>query len=238
MASAPYTLDLSQSFDFGGPRPVGQIAGICVHTSENDSATRAIDVARYQVSSRTGSYHVIVDDHGARVLCNTDDWATWSSGNRGNDVLLHICLVGRASWKNEQWTARHTLLSSAAQYVAYWCRLYNIDPVWIGAAELKSGRKGITSHYETGRAWGGTDHTDPGPGFPVNKFLADVKARLTVPTQPKDDDMTPAQARQLAEVWDQLRGPGGKGWPQLNGKTIVDKLADVDAKLDKLLGKL
>jgi len=72
------------------------------------------------------------------------------------------------------------------------------------------------------------------------------------PTQPKDeDDMTPEQDRMLREVWEQLRGPGGKGWPQLGKNaqgqnlTPVDKLAalgtdlvDVRNRLDGRGGKL
>lgn len=49
-----------------------------------------------------------------------------------------------------------------------------------------------------------------------------------------DTDMTPQQAQQLKEVWDQLRGPDGKGWPQLGNKTIVDKLAAQDKVLTGL----
>ena len=39
----------------------------------------------------------------------------------------------------------------------------------------------------------------------------------------------------LQEVWDQLRGPGGHGWEQLDGKTVVDKLAEMDRKLDAIV---
>lgn len=43
--------------------------------------------------------------------------------------------------------------------------------------------------------------------------------------------MTPEQAQQLQEVWDQLRGPNAQGWPQLGGKTPADGLADVRDQL-------
>lgn len=47
------------------------------------------------------------------------------------------------------------------------------------------------------------------------------------PTQPPPP--TPPHSltdRQLLiEIWDQLRGPGGQGWPQLDGRTVVDTLA-------------
>jgi len=33
--------------------------------------------------------------------------------------------------------------------------------------------------------------------------------------------------QKVRELWDQLRGPGGKGWPQLGNKTPVDVLAEL-----------
>ena len=31
----------------------------------------------------------------------------------------------------------------------------------------------------------------------------------------------------LEEIWDQLCGPGGNGWPQFGGKTVVDYLVEI-----------
>lgn len=43
--------------------------------------------------------------------------------------------------------------------------------------------------------------------------------------------LTDAEQKELLDktrdIWDQLRGPNGNGWPQLNGRTPVDALADV-----------
>jgi hypothetical protein len=39
----------------------------------------------------------------------------------------------------------------------------------------------------------------------------------------------------LAEVWDQLRGPSGHGWPQLKDMTVVDSLADAHRKLNAVI---
>jgi len=35
----------------------------------------------------------------------------------------------------------------------------------------------------------------------------------------------------MEEIWDQLRGPGGRGWPQLGGRTLVDALAEAFPQL-------
>ncbi|MFJ9370807.1 GH25 family lysozyme [Nocardia sp. NPDC101769] len=43
------------------------------------------------------------------------------------------------------------------------------------------------------------------------------------------DDMTPQQAQQLQDIWDQLRGPDGQGWPQLGRDSEGQNLTPVDA---------
>ncbi len=239
MSTAPYTSDLTAQFDFGGPRSTANLLGVCIHTTENQDTTHAKDVAAYQVRSRSGSYHVIVDEFGAVVLCNTDDWVTWSTGNRGNDVLLHIAIVARASWTREFWLAHPVALESVAMYIAWWSLRYGIPIRRIDHTDLLAQRRGVCGHVDTGRAWGGTDHTDPGASFPYDRVLARAREYATVnPPTTGDHDMTPEQARQLREVWDQLCGPQGKGWPQLGGKTLVDSLVDAHRKLDTIITHL
>ncbi len=48
------------------------------------------------------------------------------------------------------------------------------------------------------------------------------------------DDMTPEQAQQLQQIWVQLLGPTGQGWPQLGNRTLVDALSIV---LTQLVGQ-
>lgn len=54
------------------------------------------------------------------------------------------------------------------------------------------------------------------------------------PTQPAPTPPTELNATEqhelltkIRDIWDQLRGPGGNGWPQLAGRTPVDALADI-----------
>jgi hypothetical protein len=46
--------------------------------------------------------------------------------------------------------------------------------------------------------------------------------------------MTPEQAQQLQQIWVQLLGPTGQGWPQLGNRTLVDALSIV---LTQLVGE-
>lgn len=105
------------------------------------------------------------------MRANTDDWCTWSTGNLGNRVLLHLAFVAETCWSRQEWLAQPALLAAGADVAAHWCGRYGIPARQATVAKLP----GITTHDAT-RAWGGTDHTDPGEGFPWTEFLAEVRA--------------------------------------------------------------
>jgi lysozyme len=44
-------------------------------------------------------------------------------------------------------------------------------------------------------------------------------------------EMTPEQAQQLQQIWIQLLGPTGQGWPQIGGRTDTDLVAAIAAAL-------
>ncbi|MCH6197434.1 N-acetylmuramoyl-L-alanine amidase [Corynebacterium mastitidis] len=165
-----FDVDWSPRFSFGGPRPVSALRGVCIHTTENDPGTPASAVADYQIRSQSGSYHMLVDSTGTRLRENTDDWVTWSSGNQGNNLLLHISFVFRARYSRAEWLAQEKMLRAGAAVVAHWCSRYGWPITQVGVGALP----GITTHSDT-RVWGGTDHTDPGPNFPWDVFLRYVR---------------------------------------------------------------
>ena len=164
-----YDVDMSQQFGFGRPRSTANLVGVCIHTTESGAGASARDVAAYQARSQTGSYNVLVDDR-ERVLCNTDDWQVWATGNKGNDVLLHLAFVAQASWSRAEWLAHSDMLRMGAGVVRQWCDRYRFPVRKVTVAMLP----GILGHVDT-QAWGGTDHYDPGPNFPWDEFLQMVK---------------------------------------------------------------
>lgn len=188
-----YDVDWMNRFHFGGPRPLSGLRGVCIHTTENSPGTPAENVANYQINSRTGSYHVVVDSTGKRLRENTDDWITWSTGNQGNNILLHISFVFRAHYSRSQWLAQDKMLRAGATVVGHWCKKYGFPVKQVSA----HGLPGITTHDAT-RVWGGTDHTDPGPNFPWDVFLRYVNESIKgapaptpapTPGNPKEDVM-------------------------------------------------
>lgn len=192
--------DWSQRFNFGGPRSEHKIRNIFIHTTENPFTSRAEDVATYQINSESGSYHRLVDQNKI-LICNTDDWLTWSTGNYGNDIGLHLSFVAYAASTRAQWLeeeARHGTISRAAEQVAAWSKKHNIPLVEVDGNGLLAGRRGVSTH-NAARVWGNTDHTDPGSGFPMDVLLAKASRPNSTPQPKKVDDMFTDKDRALLE---------------------------------------
>lgn len=170
-----YDSDRSNEFGFGRHRSTANLIGICIHTTESGksataNAQTADNVTSYQVRSQSGSYNVMVGVDGKRIRQNTDDWQVWATGNKGNDILLHLCFVGNASQSRAEWLAQDKMLRAGASVVKYWASKYNFPLRKVGV----NGLPGICGHVDT-RAWGSTTHTDPGPNFPYDKLIAYAK---------------------------------------------------------------
>lgn len=172
-----YDKDRSSEFGFGGPRSVSGLRGICIHTTESAPGASADDVTSYQIRSRSGSYNVMVGEDGLRILQNTDDWIVWATGNQGNNILLHLCFVGRSAWSRSKWLSNDRQLRAGATVVKHWADKYGFPLRKVSAAGLP----GILGHVDT-RVWGSTDHTDPGPNFPYDRLIE--LARGAAPVAP------------------------------------------------------
>ncbi|ALA67558.1 glycoside hydrolase domain-containing protein [Corynebacterium lactis] len=166
-------IDLHHLIPFGNPTPLPK-KRIIVHTTENTPGTSSRNILDYQVRTRTGSYHRLVDASGQITLANTDDWQTWSVGNKGNDIALHVSLVAQAKMTRAEWLAQPKMLEGAARVIAYWARTYDIPLVKLTREELGAGKHGVAGHLEA-QVWGNTDHWDPGYEFPYDVVLARAK---------------------------------------------------------------
>jgi len=151
---------------------------IVLHDTEG--GTDAANIAAYFFNPESKvSVHLVVDDEGACYRCVADDHSAWGAG-AANPRALQIELVaplGAASkWSEEDWGSHETLLEIAAAHVAHWCELYSIPTQFVNAEGLKAGQRGITTHHEVSRAFGGT-HFDPGEGFPIEICSPDCGTR-------------------------------------------------------------
>ena len=230
-------IDLTQKFAFGGPRSTAALIGICIHTTENPITSRAIDVAEWQARTQTGSYNELVDAKQNVVICNTDDWSVWATGNKGNDLLLHLSFVARASMTRAEWLAQMPMLETGADRAARWVKKYNFPIKKVTVSDLP----GFVGHVDT-RVWGGTDHTDPGVNFPWDVFLPLVKDRVSGTPKPdkEQNTMNKEQANQLASAHHELTHKFQSRYKDANGKqstfrdTAIGYALENDAKLTRL----
>jgi N-acetyl-anhydromuramyl-L-alanine amidase AmpD len=202
-----------------------------LHTQEGDG--NADSLAKY-LQGHEVSYHYTIsedfNDHGVTVVDVVDtDQASWSVLS-ANNRSINLCFAGsRASWSRQQWLQQSKAIDVAAYLAVQDAKKYGFSPR-VMSPPYNSNPPGISDHrYVTQWLKDGT-HTDVGLNFPWDVFEAAVRkyangaapGPVTPPTfrHPPVDQM-------IAEIWDQLRGPEGKGWPQLGGKTLVDAVAEL-----------
>ena len=236
-------IDLHHLIPFGRPTPLPKKV-VVIHTTENAPGTTSRNIIDYQVRTQSGSYHRLVDSSGQITMANTDDWQTWSTGNKGNDIALHVSCVAQAKMTREQWLAQPKMLEGVARVIAHWSKKYNIPLVKLSRAELGAGKHGVAGHLEA-QVWGNTTHWDPGYHFPYDVVLRRA-AEINAPKKKEEPkpvdkpttivpDTTAPQADRAQLIYEQLCGPGAPGtfpgWPQLGNRTLVDAIAAIGDKL-------
>ncbi|AKK05251.1 N-acetylmuramoyl-L-alanine amidase/Domain of unknown function (DUF1906) (plasmid) [Corynebacterium mustelae] len=167
-----FDTDRRDVITFGRPT-AGTKRIIITHTSENNFGTPALNVLNYQARMRNGSYHRMIDEvNGVAniLLANSDDWQVWATGNKGNDIALHVCVIGWAKTTREEWLEHPALLYALARVYAFWSRKYDIPLRKLSREELAREEPGVAGHLEA-QVWGNTDHWDPGYHLPYDVVL-------------------------------------------------------------------
>jgi hypothetical protein len=168
-----------------GPRYAAQIAYGVLHAGEAPSAA---SMGRwFENPDSGGSTQCGFDcDETQRYL---PDLVIPQGAPPLNTSGLHGELSGYSAWKPADWLKRLRMLQRAAWQYAKWSIKYQIPPRWLKAKQLRElgvspgkGKGGITDHGQVSKAFGKTDHTDPGPGFeqPATEVKKGKKVR-TVP---------------------------------------------------------
>ncbi len=159
--------------------------------AENTPGT-AESVARFfqnLPASSKASAHVCCD-MDSRVRCVQDKDVAYAAPGLNKDGL-HIELSGYARYRAGDWEQPRmiAMLRLGAEKVREWCAKYDIPAVYVDAAALKRGERGITTHNEVSKAFRQSDHWDPGPGFPIKTFISMVVDQP--PPMIKEEDMEP-----------------------------------------------
>lgn len=177
---------------------------VVIHTGEG-ILSRA-DMARFLDNNSGASAHAAGDAGGVQAPLVPYSRAAWTAGYTGNNAGLHIELCAFAMLTRDQWLSEsdvtiwvpwvngnrtirspRSMLRHAAGWTRQMCDSFGIARRKVSAADLRAGRSGICGHADTSAAWGETDHTDPGTGFPWDVFISMVEGQ-------EEDTMSAADA--------------------------------------------
>jgi N-acetyl-anhydromuramyl-L-alanine amidase AmpD len=153
---------------------------IVIHTMElderRDTAERC--AAWFANPAAKVSAHYCVDADSI-VQCVRDQDVAWHAPG-ANHNGIGIEHAGRAAQTGRDWGDPYSraMLDRSAALVAELCRKYELPVAWLGAAELRAGQRGIATHKAVTDAFKRGGHGDPGQGFPAERYLALVRARM------------------------------------------------------------
>jgi N-acetylmuramoyl-L-alanine amidase-like protein/putative peptidoglycan binding protein len=178
----PHTIPFVEARHYNRtPRAIVDL--IVLHCMEApEAATQAEQCAAFFATlgpDHVASAHYCVDSDSV-VQCVPDHCVAYHAPG-ANKYGLGIELAGYARQSRLEWldTFGVRMLWLAAQLTARKCAERNIPVVYLPAAKLLGPRpRGITTHCEVNRAFKKSDHTDPGPGFPIDYFIEHVEVAM------------------------------------------------------------
>lgn len=181
MQAPPIKQQPTRKYTPATARPVDLVVFHTIQCPENSSRAEWCS-AYLRDSDRKASAHFYVDDDSIvqGVDVKNVAWAA-PGGNRQGIQIEH---AGYAEQTPAQWDDPYSrrMLDLSARLTAWLCTTYRIPILWVTAADLRKGARGITSHAEVSRAFKLSDHTDPGVNFPIARYLELVRKHAA--TQP------------------------------------------------------
>ena len=151
---------------------------VVMHTMEIAERRDAAEICARWFGTKASqvSAHYCVDADSVIQCVKETDIAWHARGGNANSIGVE--LAGFASQTTRDWEDPYSraVLARAASLVADVCRRRRIPVRWLVADDLVAGRRGLTGHVEVSRAFGKSDHWDPGDGFPVEAFVDRVRA--------------------------------------------------------------
>ena len=182
-----------------------QIDLIVIHTMEMDEKDEtAENCAQWfrNPGARVSAHYCV--DADSIVQCVRDQDVGWHAPGANHDGI-GIEHAGRAKQTGRDWSDAYStaMLERSAVLVGDLCKKYKPPVTWLYAADLKAGKRGITTHDAVSKAFKRGSHWDPGQGFPVERYLTLVRACIGTgaPTAVKPLKPAPPTLRFGSEGW-------------------------------------
>jgi N-acetyl-anhydromuramyl-L-alanine amidase AmpD len=156
---------------------------IVLHSMESsEKPNTAENVAAWFAGPKAprASAHYCIDSDSI-VQCVEDHDIAWHAPG-ANSRSLGLEHAGRASQSESDWLDEYSLqvLRWSAKLTAILCTKYRIPVRFVDALGLKAGYSGITTHAAVSDAFKKSTHWDPGPSFPLTKYLALTREAMEV----------------------------------------------------------
>ena len=151
---------------------------VVLHSMESqETDATAENVAAWFASDKApqASAHYCVDRESV-IQCVDDNDVAWHAPGL-NSLSIGIEMAGRASQTAAEWDDPYSfqMMNLAAALVANLCKKYDIPVRAVGPSGLLMDMPGITTHAAVSEAFKKSTHWDPGPNFPLNKFIDTVR---------------------------------------------------------------
>jgi peptidoglycan hydrolase-like protein with peptidoglycan-binding domain len=117
------------------------------------------------------SAHYCIDNDSIVECVKEKDVAFHAPGANHNGVGLEHAGYARQSAEDWADTFSETMLRRSARLAADICARYSIPIEFVDADRLQAGHRGITTHAAVTAAFHQSTHTDPGPSFPMSRYI-------------------------------------------------------------------
>lgn len=175
----------ARHFSNGNNKPIKRIV---VHCTVSACAVGARNIANFFAGGSVVSSAHYVHDQDEEFQCVGDSSVAYhappNTGSIGDELCCSLANKGKGHWTR----ADHVkMLHRSARDAARLALAYGVPIRKIGPVKMRLGVKGFCGHIDVSRAWGQTNHWDPGPFFPWKWYIRQVRkyaAQLKEPTLP------------------------------------------------------